>query len=339
MSFEINPEGKPWIAYRQFCQHFLAPLVLMKYRDVRFGRLCQLFIDGIPLNLASKILPARTYLKPAILINIHLHANAQKRYSNRIVDLSEESKQVSKQSILGLINHLEKFVSNLDLGFSHTEWEDYHETHNYSTESLKHKKKIVVEFLERINPRIVWDLGANIGHFSRLASDRGISTYAFDFDHGAVELNYRKCVEQKDTYLLPLVIDLTNPSPNIGWLNEERISIINRGPVDCVFALALIHHIAITNNVPLEQVATFFSKLCKWLLIEFIPKDDEQVRRLLSSREDIFPYYSKEIFETVFKKYFEIVDIVKIGNSNRNIYLMKNFSKKELNGENGCSIF
>ena len=224
LSFESYQEGKPWIAYRQFCQHFLAPLVLMAYRDVRFGRLCQLFIDGVPLDLASKLLPNRTYLKPAILINIHLHAGAQKRYASRSVDLTAESKQVSKQSILGLINNLEKIVSNLRLGSSQTEWEDYHETHHYSDIALEHKRTIVSEFLDRINPDLVWDLGANVGFYSRLASERGISTYAFDFDHGAVERNYRECVNRNKIHLLPLVMDLTNPSPDIGWANQERLS-------------------------------------------------------------------------------------------------------------------
>ena len=323
LSFESYQEGKPWIAYRQFCQHFLSPLVLMAYRDVRFGRLCQLFIDGIPLDLASKLLPARTYLKPAILINIHLHAGAQKRYASRSVDLTAETKQVSKQSILGLINNLEKIVSNLRLRSSQTEWEDYHETHAYTGESVEHKRNIVAGFLDRINPQVVWDLGANIGYFSRIASERGISTCAFDFDHGAVERNYTETVEQKETHLLPLVMDLTNPSPDIGWANHERLSLVNRGPVDAVMALALIHHLAISNNVPLEQIADFFSRLGKWLVVEFVPKQDDQVKRLLKSRVDIFPNYNREQFEYTFKNYFNIVDMVNIKNTERYLYLME----------------
>ena len=328
LSFESYQEGKPWIAYRQFCQHFLAPLVLMTYRDDRFGRLCQLYIDGIPLDLASKILPARTYLKPAILINIHLHAGAQKRYESRSVDLTAESKQVSKESILGLVNYLEKTVSNLRLSSSQTEWEDYQETHNYSDEALMHKRNIVAEFVDRINPRIVWDLGANIGFFSRLVSERGISTYAFDFDHGAVERNYIDCVEREEKFLLPLIMDLTNPSPEIGWSNRERLSFIKRGPVDAVMALALIHHLAISNNVPLEQIADFLSRLGKWLVIEFVPKQDDQVKRLFRSRVDIFPNYHREQFEFTFKNCYNIIDKVKIKNTERYLYMMENLSMR-----------
>jgi hypothetical protein len=325
LSFEIYQEGRPWVAYRQFCQHFLAPLLLMAYRDVRFGRLSQLYIDGIPLDLASKLLPAKTYLKPAILINIHLHASAQKRYADSRVSNEAEYRQFNKQSMLGLVNNLQKIVSNLRLRSAHTEWEDYLETHNYKDESVVHKRNIITEFLNQINPSVVWDLGANVGFYSRVASEREIPTCAFDFDHGAVERNYREMVTRNETHILPLLMDLTNPSPDIGWSNRERLSLINRGPVDAVMALALIHHLAISNNVPLENIVDFFARLGKWLVVEFVPKQDSQVMRLLKSREDIFPDYNKEQFEFMFKNYFRILDTVKVRNSERYIYLMENF--------------
>ena len=118
-------------------------------------------------------------------------------------------------------------------------------------------------------------------------------------------------------------MDLTNPSPDIGWSNHERLSLINRGPVDAVMALALLHHLAISNNVPLEQIADFFSRLGKWLVVEFVPKQDDQVKRLLKSRVDIFPNYNREQFEYTFKNYFNIVDMVNIKNTERYLYLME----------------
>jgi len=135
-----------------------------------------------------------------------------------------------------------------------TEWSEYYEDPNYSSEAFSHKKQVVSEFLERIGPRDFWDLGGNVGVFSRLASDTGIPTISFDIDPAAVEKNYRESVKRGETNMLPLVIDLTNPSSGIGWQNEERMSLAERGPADTVFALALIHHLAISNNLPLSKI-------------------------------------------------------------------------------------
>lgn len=185
------------------------------------------------------------------------------------------------------------------------------------------KKELVAKYLDKANAKIVWDLGANIGLFSRIASDRGIQTISFDIDSTAVEKNYLKCVGKGETNNLPLLLDLTNPSPNMGWQNRERMSIIERNPADTVFALALIHHLAISNNLPLNMIADFFSQICNTLIIEFVPKNDSQVQRLLSFREDIFPNYTQRTFEKEFDKYFAIQDFVKIRDTKRTLYLME----------------
>jgi ribosomal protein L11 methylase PrmA len=170
----------------------------------------------------------------------------------------------------------------------------------------------------------VWDLGANVGLFSRIASERGIPTIACDIDPAAVELNYRECVRQSETNLLPLIIDLANPSPSLGWANEERSSLIERGPADVVFALALIHHLSISNNVPLADLTAFFSKIARWTIFEFVPKEDPQVQRLLISRDDIFDDYSLQGFEKAFADCFHIRRKEQIGGSSRTLYLMEN---------------
>jgi ribosomal protein L11 methylase PrmA len=168
---------------------------------------------------------------------------------------------------------------------------------------------------------MVWDLGANVGRFSRLASDRNIDTVAFDIDPAAVEKNYLDS-RNGETHLLPLLLDLTNPSPGLGWGHEERMSLLERGPVDLVMALALIHHLAISNNVPLEQLARFFSRVGQWLIMEFVPKSDSQVQRLLATREDIFSNYSQSGFEQAFERYFTIRRSVQVEGSERTLYLM-----------------
>ncbi|MGD2145442.1 MAG: SAM-dependent methyltransferase [Anaerolineae bacterium] len=323
LSFETWEDGQPWVAYRQFCQHFLAPLALMAYRDARLGQLLRIYIDGVPLGLASKLLPLRTRLRFPLLTHLHLHAVAQKRYAGREVDLSSSRQVIRKTGILGILGSLESIIRQLDWNPEGTVWADYESTHSYADASIRHKKRIVSDYLERVRPQTVWDLGANTGVFGRLASQRMIHTVAFDVDPGVVELNYRQCVADKEQYLLPLLLDLTNPSPCLGWHNRERLSLLKRASADMVLALALVHHLAIANNLPLEQIACFLADLGHWLVIEFVPKDDPQTRKLLASREDIFVDYSRRGLEEAFSYHYQIEDSVIINESARTLYLME----------------
>ncbi len=225
-------------------------------------------------------------------------------------------------SFLGLIDSLKTAVKKLKWKPEGTQWVDYYEDTNYSQKACQHKKQLVAEFLDKISPTEVWDLGGNVGTFSRIASDRGIFTISFDIDFGAVELNYIECIKKGETHLLPLRIDLTNPSPGLGWENLERESLVERGPVDVVMALALIHHLAISNNLPLDHIADFFRKICGALIIEFIPKKDSQIKRLLVSRQDIFLDYTQEMFEKVFARFFTIERSEQINDSDRTLYQM-----------------
>jgi hypothetical protein len=322
LSFETYKEGEPWVAYRQFCQHFLAPLALMAYRDVRLSQLLRVYIDGVPLDLASELLPGKTRLNLGLASHIHLHARAQKRYAD--VDLSEArgGRQMSKEALSGLIESLKASIQKLTWKPAGTEWADYYTANNYTDAAFEHKKVLVGDWLSRIQARTVWDLGANTGIFSRVAVEAGAYVVSSDIDPAAVEVNYRQVKEKKELNVLPLVLDLTNPSPAIGWNNHERDSFLQRGPVDATLALALVHHMAISNNVPLPKVADFFAACGKWLIIEFVPKSDSQVQRLLRSRADIFGEYTRAGFEEAFKRRFKIVESSGIRDSERWLYLM-----------------
>ena len=321
LSFEIYKEGQPWVAYRQFCQHFLAPLALMALRDIRLNQLLRIYIDGVPLDLASELLPSKTRLNFGLLTNIHLHAGAQKKYSG--AEVKSRSGTMSKQAMTGLIDGLDSAIRKLEWKPGGTEWGNYYDITNYSDAAFEHKKQLVGEWAARMKPGLVWDLGANNGVFSRVAGAAGAYVVSSDIDPTAVEQNYRQVKTAKEENLLPILIDLTNPSPSIGWANEERDSFGERGPADMVLALALIHHLAISNNVPLPQVADFFAKTGKWLIIEFVPKSDSQVQKLLVSREDIFPTYTREGFEAAFKQRFKICEAVNVRDAERVLYLME----------------
>ena len=323
LSFEVHEEGEPWVAYRQFCQHFLAPLALAALTDVHLSRLLQTCLDGIPLDFASRLLPFRSRLRLSLLTHIHLHARTQKHFEGKTVSTR---RRVSRRGLIGIVDHLRSAVRSLEWRPGKTVWSSYYQETNYSQQALEHKKEIVAGFLDRASPSCVWDLGANTGLFSRIASKKGIPTVAFDSDPVAVQANYLSCREEGERNLLPLLMDFTNPSPSIGWLHQERLSFLQRGPIDTALALALVHHLAIANNVPMAGIAHFFSLLCNFLIIEFIPKHDSQVQRMLAMRKDVFEDYNQKTLEEEFERRFSILESVPIQDSERILYLMR---KKE----------
>jgi hypothetical protein len=322
LSFEIAEKPKPWVAYKQYCQHFLAPLSLMANTDVALSKLLRTYIDGIPLELASKLLPKRSRLNFGLITHIHMHAKSQKRHASSAKNTVKE-RTISNNALIGIINNLVSTTRKLRWKQNTTEWGEYYTFTNYNDKSFAGKKKIIDGYIGKVKPTNVWDVGANNGLFSRIASSRGIPTVALDIDPIAVEANYQKIKHDKEEYLLPILMDLTNPSPSLGWAHEERESLAKRGGVDMVFSLALIHHLAISNNLPLESIAAYFSRIGKYLVIEFVPKGDSQVDILLATREDIFPDYSEQGFEEAFSSKYSIVNKDKIKGSRRTLYLLK----------------
>ena len=318
LSFEKYDEGEPWIAYKQFCEHFLGPLVLMAFKDYRLSQLFKVFINGIPLDLVSSVLPKTSWLNPGIFIHIHLHSKAQKKYEERRIF----SKKVffSKTHFYALIDNLQSVVEKLKLNKKHSHWKDYYVSNNYSPHSFEFKKSVILDFIDILKPFNVWDLGCNTGGFSEIAASKNIETIAFDNDFFCIEDIYNKSKFEK---ILPLFLDLLNPTPSLGWANLERDSLIKRGPADLVMALALIHHLAISCNIPFIKIADFFSKICNWLIIEFVEKEDSMAQKLFNSRKDIFPHYNSENFKATFEKKFITEKTVEIPGSHRTLYLMR----------------
>jgi len=319
LSFEKYAEGQFWKGYKQFCQHFLAPLALMSHKDIRLSQLLRIYIDGIPLDLTSKLLPLITRSSFSLLSHIHAHAKSQKHFEGKKMDHIKE-KKLGKKSLLGIIESLNSGIKKMNWKLKGAD--NYTDT-NYSPKGFENKKKIIESFFDKVHAKVVWDLGANTGIFSRISSNKGIPTISFDIDPVAVEKNFLDSVKKQESKILPLLLDLTNPSPDIGWENQERSSLINRGPTDVVLALALLHHLIISNNLPMKKISSFFSKICNYLIIEFIPKNDSQVNRLLQSREDIFDDYTQENFELEFKKEFSFIDSQQLEDSERVLYVMK----------------
>ncbi len=324
LSFEKYQEGKPWIAYKQFIEHFLGPLALMAYSDIRLNSLFISYTDGVPVGLISHLLPIRAKFNPMLLLHIFAHSASQRKNADKKLNKKQIQQSFGRSAMMGLIDSLEFAVRKFKLSHKETEWGDYYESNNnYRSTSQAHKEKLVREFVGLAKPKMTWDLGANTGRFSRIAASGNSKVISFDIDHGALEQNYKEVLMNKDKNILPLFSDLTNPTPAIGWANQERLSLLDRGPSDLIMALALVHHLAIGKNIPMDYIAELFANQCQFCMVEFIPKEDSQVKKLLMNREDIFPEYSKSGFEKTFKKYFKIKKSTDIKGSKRVLYLME----------------
>ena len=325
LSFQRYRDGDPWVAYRQFCQHYLAPLALMALADVRLRRLSSAFIDGVPLDLASRLLPRSSWLRPGLATHIHLHARSQKRYQAAGGTARAARPTMQKRLLVALVDGLRRTIAGLRMPETKTEWGDYYSDTNYSAGAMTAKERLVAEFVDLVAPSggIVHDLGANVGRFSRIAAAGGRYVVAHDIDELAVERHYLAVRQRQDDSILPLLLDLTNPSPSLGWGSTERAAAVDRIAGHTVLALALIHHLAISNNVPLDALAEFFARIGEALVIEFVPKEDSQVQRLLATRADIFPDYHIEGFEAAFASRFEIVRREPLPETTRILYAMR----------------
>jgi hypothetical protein len=323
LSFERLPEDRPWTAYGQFCRHFLAPLALMRHVDVRLGQLPRTSIDGVPLDLASRLLPWRTRLQLGLGIHIHAHAASQARHGRRRGQTN--NRRLSRQALLGLVDSLTAVTRRQTWDPAPSTWRDYYPAgESYTDISATHKREIVGRILGEMPAGVIWDLGANTGEFSRLAATvTGSEVLAIEADASAVELNWRSCQREEHSLVTPLLMDLANPTPSQGWAHEERASLQERGPADVVLALALVHHLAIGNNVPLQSLFAWFATLGRTVILEWVPKEDPMVQRLLSSREDVFSSYSSDDLESSAQDLFTIKFKEKIKDSSRYIYVLE----------------
>lgn len=317
-----------WEGYKQFCEHFVAPLLLMTYTDLRMSVLMRDFIDGVPLSMASKLLPSRAKARPGVFTHIIAHNAAQQRYAgNQKTATQHRPGKLNKQQLLALVDNLERLVKSLKISAkTSSEWHKYYEFTNYSDTSFKQKQRFVREFAGHIRPDVLVDVGGNDGTFVREAhKNLPVFSIAADIDPLAVEEGYGKMKRLGEQSFVPVRIDLTNPSAGIGWGNEERTAFADRipGKKRLILALALIHHLSISNNVPFEQVAQYFVSLGEYLVIEFVPKGDSKVDILLANRDDVFLEYTQKDFEAAFSQWYKIMKTQKLSGTKRTLYLMQ----------------
>ncbi|HEY9361855.1 MAG TPA: hypothetical protein VIQ00_01235 [Chitinophagaceae bacterium] len=318
LSFEKREDGKPWIAYRQFCEQFLAPLLLMHYSGNPLQELLLAYPEGIPIKTCASLLPAKSKFSLYTYLHAHLHSRLSGKKEN-------PGKQhfFSEKKLENLLKSLEALINSLHLKENKSAWSGYYKEVENRKDYLQQKKQIVESWIDKSKARTAADLGANEGEFSTLLGQKNIQTLAADFDAFCINRLYKRIKSSQEKNVLPLVINLANPSPSIGVNNQERNSFIDRTNVDLALALALIHHLCVGRNIPFDMVAAFFKSVCSTLIIEFVPKEDEKVKFMLQQKKDIYDWYKEENFVNAFSEYFEVIDKQIISGTQRVLYLMK----------------
>ena len=327
LSFDFYEEGTPWRAFKQFIMHFFGPLVLAKYHGTDILKMMETHIDGIPLQLISSLLPGKTRFSSTLYTNIHLLAKLESKHSD---DYKAETKiaRLSKKAQNNMLENLFGYIKKLSSNEA-TEWGDYYDKTNYESESFRAKKALISSWVKPLNPQRLIDVGGNDGTFARTVIEDVPHVIVTDIDSNAVEQNYRRARENDEANMLTFVSDVLQPAAGIGFNNTERKSLIDRlidyAP-DVSMALALIHHITLSGNVPFDKSAEFFAKFSTNLIIEFPKREDSWVESLLVRKREFinhFDFYNEGEFEKGFSKYFDIEQKQQISGTQRILYLMK----------------
>ncbi|MCW5520704.1 class I SAM-dependent methyltransferase [Aureitalea sp. L0-47] len=327
LSFDFYEEGTPWRAFKQFIMHFFGPLVLAKYHGTEILKMMQTHIDGIPVQLISSLLPAKTRFSSTLYTNIHLLAKLESKHSD---DYKAETKiaRLSKKSQNNILENLFGYIKKLSINEA-TEWGDYYDKTNYESESFQAKKALISGWVKPLKPQRLIDVGGNDGTFARTVIKDVPHVIVTDIDSNAVEQNYRRARDKQELNMLTFVSDVLQPAPGIGFNNTERNSLVERlidYDPDVTMALALIHHLTLSGNVPFEKSAGFFAKFSINLIIEFPKREDSWVESLLVRKREFinhFDFYNEGEFEKGFSKYFEIVQKEQIAGTQRVLYLLK----------------
>ncbi|MFT3946178.1 MAG: hypothetical protein QM763_04315 [Agriterribacter sp.] len=319
LSFEKYDPAKPWIAYRQFVACFVVPLVLSSYKSTDFIKQLQLYPDGISTAFAAKVLPFKCRFRLSLLLHVYL-PNTVKGTSGSKARINTS---FSKQKLLNIISSLTSLICSLKPAKAQSAWRNYYEETILSDAYLQEKLLLVKNWINEVAGDTAIDIGTNTGIFAIAAAERFKQVIATDNDDRCINDLYLTCKAKAIKNILPLCVDIVNPTPAIGWDNKERTTFLLRAGADLIMALAVIHHLVIGRNISLTQVAALFGRLGKYVIVEFVPKSDPKVLAMIKNREDIFHDYSEEGFERCFSKEFNILKKETIGSSTRILYLMQ----------------
>lgn len=323
-SFERLREGEPWTGYRQFCMLFLFPLLLQAYKEIPFQPWLRGAIDGITPTEAARFFNFRDRFRRGVLTHVALHARLERRYEAR--DTGEVKEELKKKKIKTELikTNVRKLVSKLSWKAGDTAWTNYRQDCTYSDADAEQKAAFVREAVASARPGLTWDMGCNDGAYSRIAAEHSEYVVAFDYDQATVDALYRSLQADDERRILPLVANLADPSPGLGWRGLERRTLEDRGTPDLVLALALVHHVSITANIPLAEFLDWLRELDATVVIEFPKREDPMVKRLLSGkREGSNADYQLETFERLLGERFDVERTESLPSGTRNLYLAR----------------
>ena len=325
-SIEKLKHKEVWIAYGQFCQMYLFPLLLKRYKNISSKGYFLNNINGLDVIDVYHIFGPVASLKPALFMDVFLQYYFQNSASNRTEELRQKLKKEGSDTTPQVIN-LQRMLRKINkISSAHKpigHWIDYINKNTYSIEAEEEKVNYIEEFLKVHSPQTVLDLGCNTGRYSLLASESGAEVIAVDFDHDSIDLLYRHA-KKAQANILPLWVDIANPSPGLGFRNQERKSFMERVHANAVFALALIHHLLITSRIPMDAIRDLFYELTdSYLVVEFIGRNDDMFQTLLALREDIYDHINQDFFLATFSKKFDLINQHKINNTERILFTFK----------------
>ncbi|WP_340119784.1 class I SAM-dependent methyltransferase [Pelagibius sp. 7325] len=321
LSFRRYKAGSYWSGYKQFCEEFLAPLLLTAYRGVPFNEWYRGNLSGLDLVSLAKLLPARARFSLQAQMHVFMHARLMRRIKSHDGGLAAKQGQLPLASLKGILRGMLSYVRSLrPRGLETTYWKDYEFNNSYLPEDAERKRTAVRAFVENAKPALLVDLGCNSGDFSELSIAAGAkSTVGVDFDQGALEAAVSRADEQR-LPILPIYQDLTNPSSSQGWAASERGAFVERVQPDAVIALAVFHHLAIGKNIPFSAAIKWMVDLAPKGLLEFVPKSDPMVQGMLAHRGDMFLHYTEEKFRQELARVATITSEAQSSSSGRRIF-------------------
>tara|TARA_A100001234_G_scaffold208496_1_gene206594 strand:- start:364 stop:1746 length:1383 start_codon:yes stop_codon:yes gene_type:complete len=321
LSIKEYIEGEYWYGHKQFCENFLNPLILTSKKGVQFNNWFKGNLEGIPTNDLNNLL---NFLDK-FSYNIFVHVYLLNKFENKYKDQNKEVKinlkrKFPKNNFISMLKQLRSFIKNLKPKKIKTVWENYSVANTYEKSEENEKVKIVKKFINENKFNKIIDLGCNDGFYSKIAVNENTNfVVGFDYDPISIDRAFND-LKKNQTNFLPLIFDATNPSSNIGWNESERKSFNKRVDFDALLALAFEHHLVIAKNIPLLDAINWLISLAPKGLIEFVPKNDETIQKMIKFKGDIFPDYNENNFKNCIEKKAKILSITQITSSGRKIY-------------------
>jgi SAM-dependent methyltransferase len=318
-------ENNGWVAYREFCQSFLYPLLLNSHLGLNFNAFLTSNLAGISVEDMNKLFYGAKVFKKGIFVHVYLQNMIRKisAKNSRSIEPKVASGKFPVKIISNNIKNLVTTINSLKQNTNKTVWSSYHTNNTYTDVAEAEKCQFIEKISCDLKPDCVWDVGCNTGTYSNIAAKHAKLVVAIDSDPSVIEALYTHCKKLNINNLIPLIHSVTEPSPALGWQLDERSPLEHRSKPDLVFFLAIIHHICITHNIPIGDFIAWCARLCREVVIEFVDREDTMCATLLSHKDADIADYTKANFETCVKQHFEINSSFPLPDSARTLYHLR----------------